>query len=109
MRDCRKFKVPIGKKIILDQSIHKAPGWYGLTGKTKDGAFLIAFSSTLFVHFNSEVEEALKNIAAHELCHTCPKSMNHGRPWKKWVGVLNKNGYKINPRPYSRRETPGLY
>lgn len=109
MRDCHRFKVPIARKIILDQRIHKAWGWYGLTGKTDKGAYLIAFSSVLFVHFNHEVEEAVRNIAAHELCHTCPKSMNHGKQWKRWVGVLNEHGYKVNPKPYSKKDTPGLY
>ena len=109
MRDCRRWNIPISKRIILDESIHKSPGWYGLTGKTEKGQFLIAFSSIIFVHFRTEVEEALRNIAAHELCHTCPRSMNHGKEWKKWVERLNEHGYRINPKPYSKRDTPGLY
>lgn len=109
MRDCRRWNIPISKRIILDESIHKSPGWYGLTGKTEKGQFLIAFSSIIFLHFNGEVEEALRNIAAHELCHTCPKSMNHGKEWKKWVERLNEHGYRINPKPYSKKDTPGLY
>lgn len=109
MKDCRKFKVPVSKKIVLDQRIHKAGGWYALTGKARNGTCVLAFSSVLFLHFSHEVEEALRNIAAHELCHTCPRSMNHGRHWKRWVGVLNAHGYRIDPKPYSKKSTPGFY
>ena len=109
MKDCHRWNIPIARKIILDQKIHNSPGWYGLTGKAKGGAYVVAFSATLFLHFNGEVEEALRNIAAHELCHTCPRSMNHGKEWKKWVERLNEHGYRINSKPYSKKDTPWLY
>lgn len=109
MKDCHRWNIPIAKRIILDQKIHKSTDWYGLTGKAKGGAYVVAFSATLFLHFNGEVEEALRNIAAHELCHTCPRSMNHGKEWKRWVREMNKHGYKVNDKPYSQKETPGLY
>ena len=109
MKDCRRFKVPVTRKLILDQKVHNTYDWYGVTGKTRGGRYVMAISAVLFVHFSTEVDEALKNVIAHELCHTCPRSMNHGKEWKKWVNRMNEHGYKINPQPYSKKEVKDLY
>ena len=36
-------------------------------------------------------EEATFNTMIHELLHTCPNCMNHGKEWKKWADIINKN------------------
>ena len=105
MRDCRKYKIPIAKKIILDQTIAPERSYYAKTAMTDKGEFVIAFSSVLFMHYQHDIDEALRNIAAHELCHTCKGAMNHNEGWKKWVRKMNEHGYHINPRPYSKKES----
>ncbi|MEG0156768.1 MAG: SprT-like domain-containing protein [Anaerovoracaceae bacterium] len=40
--------------------------------------------------------EEIKTILLHELLHTCPNCMNHGKLWKSYAELLNwKIGYAI--------------
>ena len=110
MRDCHKWNVPIGKRIVLDQTIAPVESsYYARTGQTDKGIHVVTFSARLFLDYQHDIDEAMRNIAAHELCHTCKDGMNHGKGWKQWVSRLNEHGYHINPKPYSKNEAPGMY
>lgn len=102
------IKIPI-KKIVLESKIRDSKDWYGRTAQTDKGFFLISISALIFVHYQDNVDEALRNILFHELAHTCKGAMNHKKPWKDIVRKMNERGAKVNERPYSKEEVKGLY
>lgn len=90
-----------------------AKTYYAITIKANENGykFQIGFSNLAFQEFKYDLD-AYKNIAMHEIIHTCPKCFTHRKQWKHWVNYMNKNfGYKINPKPYGKDtfETIGLY
>lgn len=114
IRDCKRWGIPIPKgRILFEEKLHDTSDWYGRTAMTegmgKRRKYIISVSSVLFLHYHGEIDQALRNILLHELAHTCKGAMNHGRTWKKWVGRMNAHGARVNPKPYSKRDTPGLY
>jgi predicted SprT family Zn-dependent metalloprotease len=110
IKKCEQWGIPIPKKkLVFDEHIWNNNDWYARTAQTETGHFIISVNALLFIHFNGRVDEALKNILYHELAHTVKGAMNHGKEWKKWVNRMNEHGAKVNPKPYSKKETPGLY
>ena len=110
IRKCKRWHIPVpAKKIVFDEHIFGCSDWYARTAQTETGHYVIAVNALLFVHFTHCIDEALENILLHELAHTCTGAMNHGPKWKAIVYKMNEHGAKVNPRPYTRRETPGLY
>lgn len=80
--------------------------WFGRCRKTESG-FVIEISSRLLDSSDKEIETVL----IHELLHTCPGCMNHGRIWKKYAAYLNgKYGYMITGKTSYEKmgiENPG--
>ena len=61
----------------------------------RDCKYIIQISSVLLDERNSE--QGLKQVIIHELLHTCPNCMNHGKEWKKWADKCNKClGYDVS-------------
>lgn len=67
---------------------------WGSCSLKRDGSFIIQISSVLLDENNSEY--GLKQTIIHELIHTCPGCMNHGKTWKKYASMCNKIGYSIS-------------
>ena len=110
VRKCEKWGIPIPRKrIVFDEHVFRCSDWYARTALTSTGHYLISVNALLFVHFNGQVDEALENILYHELAHTVKGAMNHGPKWKAVVRRMNEHGAKVNPKPYSKKDTPGLY
>lgn len=107
---CRRWGIKLPeKRILFDEHIFRCSDWYARTAQTDKGQYLISVNAILFVHFKDCVDEAMENILLHELAHTCAGCMNHGPKWKAVVNRMNEHGAKVNPKPYSKKETPGLY
>lgn len=98
------WNIPIGK---VDHEIGfvKMKSCYAVTYQEKDG-FKINVSSLLFDEYGNVPVEALRNILAHELCHTIDGCFNHGAEWKSYVNCLNEeHRFRINPHPFSKKST----
>ena len=55
-------------------------------------SFIIEISHRLF----EAEEKKIKEVIAHELLHTCPGCMNHGKKWKLYAEEMNRAfGYGI--------------
>ncbi len=40
--------------------------------------------------------QAIRQVLAHEVLHTCPGCANHGQQWRHWADVMNRAfGYRI--------------
>ena len=52
-------------------------------------------------------DEDIKTILFHELLHTCPRCMNHGRTWKTYADHLNKK-YGLNIKTTARYSDFGM-
>lgn len=85
---CEKHKIPIADVIHIEVNSRAKKRW-GLCTKNSNESFTIQISDRLLKDDVSE--EATFNTMIHELIHTCPNCMNHGKEWKKWAEVINKN------------------
>ena len=103
LRDCRRWKIPISKKIKQEVMFVKRRDCYALCEKLNTGFFQISYTTTGFDEYGMS-EEAIYNLFMHELCHTISGCFNHLAEWKGWVKKLNEHGCKINPYPYSRKK-----
>ena len=57
-----------------------------------NGRYVIELSEMLL----EAPEKSCRQTIAHELIHTCPGCMNHGRLFKKYAGMMNRAyGYDI--------------
>ena len=85
---CFSFDIPIADEIHLKINTRAKRRW-GLCRYISRGVYEIEISDRLL---NDDVsEEATFNTMIHELIHTCPDCMNHGKEWKKWADVINRN------------------
>ena len=56
---------------------------------------------SIFIHPELSSEacpiEELKNVIVHELLHTCPRCLGHGKTWMKYAKIVNeKYGYEVS-------------
>lgn len=85
---CKNLNIPIANVIYLKVNNRAKKRW-GRCILECEGEYIIEISDRLL---NDEVsEEATFNTMIHELLHTCPNCMNHGKEWKYWASVINKN------------------
>lgn len=103
LADCKKWKIPISKKIRSKVKFLKRSDCYALCEMMDSGYFQISYTTAGFDEYGIS-EEALYNLFMHELCHTIPNCFNHLKEWKAWVKKLNEHGCKINPYPYSNKQ-----
>lgn len=103
--DLKCWGVPISSKIKQDIRRVSRKDCYAVTTMLEGGYFRISVSELIWKEYAIPAE-AIRNLLAHELIHTCPGCFNHGKEWKKWVKMLNaEHGFKINPYPYSKKKT----
>ena len=90
--DCRKIclelNIPIADCIMVKVNSRAKKRWGLCTLECQD-EYVIEISNRLLD--DSISEEATFNTMIHELLHTCPNCMNHGKEWKKWADVVNRN------------------
>lgn len=85
---CNGFNIPIAKTIYLKVNSRAKKRW-GLCTLECEGEYTIEISDRLLA--DNVSEEATFNTMIHELLHTCPNCMNHGKEWKYWADVINRN------------------
>ena len=100
LSDCKKWKVPISKKIHSKVKFIKRQDCYALCELMDTKYYQISYTTAGFDEYGVS-EEAIYNLFMHELCHTIPGCFNHLGEWKFWVNKLNEHGCRINPYPYS--------
>ena len=90
MRICLDLNIPVADFDSIDVEVNsRAKKRWGLCSLNPDGIFTIQISDRLL---SDEVsEEATFNTMIHELLHTCPNCMNHGKEWKYWANIINTN------------------
>lgn len=103
VNDCRKWKIPISKRIKKHITFIKRSDCYALCEMLNNGYFQISYTTAGFDTYGVS-KIALYNLFMHELCHTIDGCFNHLKEWKKWIFKLNEHGCKINPYPYSTKK-----
>lgn len=91
--EATNINIPISINIVPTITINtRAKGRFGQC-KKHNGQYLIEISQYL-----TEAEEKyIREVLAHEILHTCPNCMNHGRQWKLHAMRMNyKYGYEIS-------------
>ena len=103
--DLKTWKVPVSEKVCPEVGFIDRNDCYAVTYKLDDGRFKVNVTDLIWKEYTN-TSEALKNILAHEFCHTVDGCFNHGALWKYWVNWLNaEHGFRINPHPYSEKPT----
>lgn len=87
------INIPVSNNIISNVKINtRATSRFGQC-KKQNGKYLIEISQ----HLTQAEEKHIKETLAHEVLHTCPNCMNHGRQWKLYAMIMNnKYGYEIS-------------
>lgn len=87
------LNIPISNNINPTITINtRAKGRFGQC-KKRSGNYLIEISE----HLTQAENKYIKQTLAHEVLHTCPNCMNHGRAWKAYAGRMNYHyGYEIS-------------
>lgn len=94
-RNLDALGIPYAKnhRIITDSRLKRC---WGSCRKIKDGSFLIKVSPVLLdAHIPSD---SLKDTLYHELLHTVPHAMSHGKTWLQLAQKVNgATGLNIKP------------
>lgn len=90
VRICEENNIPIANSEEIEVEVNsRAKKRWGLCTKNPNRTFSIQISDRLL---KDDVDEAATfNTIIHELLHTCPNCMNHGKQWKIWAEVINRN------------------
>jgi predicted SprT family Zn-dependent metalloprotease len=93
IEQARKINIPVSIDVDPTITINtRAKGRFGQC-KKRNGKYLIEISQYL----TQAEDKYIKETLAHEILHTCPDCMNHGREWKYYVSRMNYNyGYNIS-------------
>lgn len=103
--DFVEWNIPISINLDHTLGFVNMSSCYAVTYKTETG-FKVNVSSLLFDEYEKAPHEAIRNVLAHELCHTIKGCFNHGTEWKSYVRYLNAlHGFKINPYPFTKKQT----
>ena len=91
--EATNINIPISINIVPDIIINtRAKGRFGQC-KKHNGQYLIEISQ----HLIEAEDKYIREVLAHEVLHTCPNCMNHGRQWKYHAMRMNyKYGYEIS-------------
>lgn len=92
---CRKImreeKIPVSEKINKLTVNGRVRSRFGKCTKTAMG-----YDIELSGYLMDADDTAIETVILHELLHTCPKCLNHGKLWKAYAEKLNrKYGYQI--------------
>lgn len=91
--DSLKIKYSPDFSVVIDT---RAKRRWGSCQKKKDGSYVIKISSALL---NEDVPlDSLKTTVYHELLHTVPRAMGHGKTWLQLARKVNEaTGLNIKP------------
>jgi len=93
MEALEKIGIPYGNIVEFTVNTRAKRRW-GQCVKKFDG-YHINITTRLC---DGEHDEGLKNTIIHELLHTCPESMDHGKEWRRWSRIVNDRiGICIQP------------
>ena len=89
-RELRQLDIPIVSNISKISANTRAKSRFGcckkIAGVTKVKQYEIEISYELI----ESCDKNLKSVIAHELIHTCPGCLNHGKLWKEYIAKVNK-------------------
>lgn len=83
IEDLRRIEIPISDSIDPNVTLKDVTGFAGSCSRRKPHHISI---SEHIVHD----EKTLKDILYHELIHTCPDCMNHGKLFKHYMRIVNQ-------------------
>lgn len=101
---CLELDIPIAENISVKVNSRAKKRWGLCTLECQD-EYIIEISNRLLADEISE--EATFNTMIHELLHTCPDCMNHGKRWKHWADIINSNT-KYNIKRTSSCQEKGI-
>ena len=91
--------LPIASDIRLSFNV----GYRAVGQCIKKKGYYHIILSKLLLHCN---QQQIKDIIAHELIHTCPHGMGHGKIFKCFANELRQHGYNVETRtPYDTVQT----
>lgn len=102
---CRENGLKISNHITYRKQACNRKDFFAITERRKHNRFEIIFSSTTWNHYGIHDLAPWRALILHELCHTIRSCFNHRAKWKAAIYKLNEQGYKINPRPFSVKNT----
>ena len=88
LKICFDLNIPVADIIHVKVNTRAKKRWGRCTLEC-EGEYTIEISDRLLADEISE--EATFNTMIHELIHTCPHCMNHGKEWKRWADTVNRN------------------
>ena len=90
--EAKNAGIPVSKRILTDVRINPRPKKrFGCCRKTGRD-FQIEVSRFVL----DAPEEAIRNVIAHEVLHTCRGAMDHQSKWKEYASLMNRTyGYTI--------------
>lgn len=88
----RYLRIPVSSKIDPHVAINtRARTRFG-SCRFRMGQHTIEVSSALL----DAEEQAIRQVLAHEILHTCPGCANHGPRWQRWAAMMSRQyGYRI--------------
>ncbi len=91
--EAAQLNIPVSSNINSNITINtRAKGRFGQC-KKRNGKYTIEISQ----HLTQAKQEHIKETLVHEILHTCPNCMNHGKQWKYYAMRMNmKYGYEIS-------------
>lgn len=99
-KECEEMVKDLGYALplIRYQLNRRAKQRVGLCSSDGFGEYEISLSFHIVNEYFKRGEiKAIKTTLLHEICHTLPNSMNHGREWQKHVRKVNEAyGYNIS-------------
>ena len=90
--EAKAIHIPVSNKINEQIKINsRAKKRLGCC-RYQNGQYIIEISSLII-----DDMDICKQVLAHEILHTCPGCMNHGKRWKQYAWQMNQSyGYHIS-------------
>ena len=102
IKRAKEAGIPISCSINPVINFPKATSFYGMccpSGADPEGKYCGKFRYGIRIseyYLQAPKESLIRETLMHELIHTCPDCLNHGKVWKKWAKVANDTyGYSI--------------
>lgn len=84
--------IPVPDNIFPEVNVNPRPKKRFGCCRRKDGVFIIEISEFIL----ECSDNAIRNVMAHEVLHTCDGCYDHGIKWKEYAGRMNRAyGYRI--------------
>lgn len=88
----RSLSIPVSHRIDPHVEVNtRAQTRFGCC-RSRLGRHTIEVSSVLL----DAEEQAIRQVLAHEILHTCPGCADHGPRWQRWAAMMSRQfGYRI--------------